>query len=244
MSTSKKASLNPLSLLRDAVTIWNLRFWRVALLTAIIAIPGSILRIIQLDSTTDASIISSLAGMFMTVALTWAFLYEKDLMKLRFTQLYVKSSSRILPFIATSVLFAVTALPALMGIFIIVLSAAEQIPLGFLFFGLAVVLLSVFFVIRLSLATVLVVQNEISALNSLRLSWQVTKGYFMKLTFAWVAIIIAIIVVSGALLTLIGLIKFMRENDYALALSSGVLLTFLLPLFIGYSVQIVKRLEK
>lgn len=76
------------------------------------------------------------------------------------------------------------------------------------------------------------------------MSWQVTKGYLLKLTVAWVVIILAIIVVSGVILSLLGLITFMRENDYALAISNGVLLTFILPMFIGYSVQIVRRLEK
>lgn len=244
MKNPNKASLNPLTLAGDTLTIWKLRFWRVLLLTAIVAIPGSILRILQIDSTTNASIITTLAGMYLSVALTWAFLYEKDLMKLRFAQIYTKSSGRVLSFLATSVLFSLVALPALMGVFVMVLSMAEQIPLAFVAFGLLVVLVSGFFMVRFSLATILVVQNEISAVNALRLSWQVSKGYLLKLILAWAAIIGAIIVVSGVILSLLGLITFMRENDYALALSNGVLLTFILPMFIGYSVQMVRRLEK
>ncbi len=244
MNKPNKVSLNPFTLAGDTLTIWKLRFGRVVLLSAIVAIPGSILRIVQIDSTTNASIVSTLAGMYLSVALTWAFLYEKDLMKLRFSQIYTKSSGRVLSFLATSVLFSLVTLPALMGVFIMVLSMAEQIPLAFVTFGLLVVLISGFFMVRFSLATVLVVQNDISAINSLRLSWQVSKGYFLKLTLAWAVLIVAIIVVSGAILSLLGLITFMRENDYALAISNGVLLTFILPMFIGYSVQIVRRLEK
>lgn len=244
MKKSQKASLNPISLAGDTLTIWKLRFWRVVLLTAIVAIPGSVLRIVQLDSTTDASIITTLAGMFLSAALIWSFLNEKDLMKLRFTQLYVKSSGRVLSFITTSIFFALAALPALLGVYVTVLGIAEQIPAVFVIFGFFVTLISVFFMIRLSLSTILVVQNEISAINSLRLSWQITKGYTIKLALAWTVVIAFIILVSGIILTLLGLIKFMSQNDYALAISNGVLLTFLLPLFIGYSVQIAKRLEK
>lgn len=244
MNKPNKVSLNPFTLAGDTLTIWKLRFGRVVLLSAIVAIPGSILRIVQIDSTTNASIVTTLAGMYLSVALTWAFLYEKDLMKLRFSQIYTKSSGKVLSFLAASVLFSLVALPALMGVFVIVLSLAQQIPLVFVAFGLLVVLISGFFMVRFSLATVLVVQNDISAINSLRLSWQVTKGYLLKLTVAWVVIILAIIVVSGVILSLLGLITFMRENDYALAISNGVLLTFILPMFIGYSVQIVRRLEK
>jgi len=244
MKHPNKASLNPFTLAGDTITVWKLRFWRVVLLSAIVAIPGSVLRIVQIDSTTNASIVTTLAGMYLSVALTWAFLYEKDLMKLRFAQIYTKSSGRVLSFLATSVLFSLVALPALMGVFVIVLSIAEQIPPAFIVFGLLVLLISGYFMVRFSLATVLVVQNEISAINSLRLSWQVSKGYLLKLTLAWTVIIVAIIILSGAVLSLLGLITFMRENDYALALSNGVLLTFILPVFIGYSVQIVRRLEK
>ena len=244
MKHPNKASLNPFTLAGDTITVWKLRFWRVVLLSAIVAIPGSVLRIVQIDSTTNASIVTTLAGMYLSVALTWAFLYEKDLMKLRFAQIYTKSSGRVLSFLATSVLFSLVTLPVLMGVFVIVLSIAEQIPPAFIVFGLLVLLISGYFMVRFSLATVLVVQNEISAINSLRLSWQVSKGYLLKLTLAWTVIIVAIIILSGAVLSLLGLITFMRENDYALALSNGVLLTFILPIFIGYSVQIVRRLEK
>lgn len=244
MKKLQRASLNPLSLANDALTIWKLRFWRIVLMTVVVAVPGSVLRIVQLDSTTDAGIISSLAGMFLTVALTWSFLNEKDLMKLRFTQLYVKSSSRILPFLMTSIFFTLTILPGLLGVFVIVLSIAGQIPLGFAVFGICVLILSLFFMLRLSLATVLVVQNSISSVNSLRLSWQITKGYSIRLVLAWVAILLFIVVVSGGILTLLGLVKFISQNDYAIALSNVLLLTFLLPFFVGYSVQIAKRLEQ
>jgi membrane-anchored glycerophosphoryl diester phosphodiesterase (GDPDase) len=78
----------------------------------------------------------------------------------------------------------------------------------------------------------------------MRLSWEVTKGSVLKITFAWVVILAAIVIFSGLLISAIELIEFFRENIYAQAAINGLLLTFLLPLLIGYGVQIVKRIEK
>lgn len=244
MSKIRKENLNPISLASDTIGIWQIRFWRIIFLCAIVAIPGSMLGVVEIDSTTNASIITTIAGMYLYVALSWSFLFEKDLMKLRLGQLYIKSSGRVLSYLATSILFSIIALPSLLAIFVITLGFAEQIPFGFVLFGLAVAVTCLFFMIRFSLATVLVVQNEISSIQALRLSWQVTQNYLIKLLIAWAALLAAIVAVSGVILWLVGLVAFMRNNVYAAALSNGVLLTFVLPFFIGYSVQIARRLEK
>ena len=244
MSNTRKENLNPISLASDTIGIWQIRFWRIIFLCAIVAIPGSMLGVVEIDSTTNASIITTIAGMYLYVALSWSFLFEKDLMKLRFGQLYIKSSGRVLSYLATSILFSIIALPSLLAIFVITLGFAEQIPIGFVFFGLAVATTCLYFMLRFSLATILVVQNEISSLQALRLSWQVTQNYLIKLFIAWAALFAAIVVVSGVIFWLVGLVAFMRNNVYAAALSNGILLTFVLPFFIGYSVQIARRLEK
>jgi len=244
MSKTRKENLNPVSLASDTISIWQIRFWRIIFLCAIVAIPGSLLGVVEIDSVTNASIITTIAGMYLYVALSWSFLFEKDLMKLRLGQLYIKSSGRVLPYLATSIIFSIIAMPSLLAVFVITLGFAEQIPVGFIFFGLAVAVTCLYFMLRFSLATVLVVQNEISSIQALRLSWQITSGYLIKLLIAWSVLIAAVVVVSGVILWLIGLVAFMRNNVYAVALSNGVLLTFVLPFFIGYSVQITRRLEK
>lgn len=78
----------------------------------------------------------------------------------------------------------------------------------------------------------------------MRLSWEVTKGSVLKIAFAWGVILVVIVIFSGLLISAVELIEFFRENIYAQAAINGLLLTFLLPLLIGYGVQIVKRIEK
>ncbi len=241
---SNKVSLNPLSLIADTCRYWQKYVWRIIFLTAIVAIPGSIVRILQFDSINDASILASLAGLYLSVALTWVFFKEADLKKYRVPSLYVRSSSRFLPFLLTSMYFALTIMPIVFGLMIIILAASSQVPMYFAAFGAALSIGSLYFVVRFSLATTLVVQNEISAFNSMRLSWEVTKGIVIKTAFAWAFIIIAIVLVSGLILSALELISFLKENIYAQVIINGLLLTFFMPLFVGFGVQIVKRIEK
>lgn len=243
-SNSKSISLNPISLIIATCKYWRLNVWRIIFLTAIVAIPGSVVRVLQFDSVNDASIVASVAGLYLSVALTWVFFHESDLKKYRVPTLYVRSSSRFLPFLLTSIYFALIAMPVMLGIMIIILALSTQIPMYYTYIGGLFSLAAMYFVVRFSLATTFVVQNELSSFNAMRLSWEVSAKNSIKLAFAWGSIILLIILASGLLLSGAEQITFLRENLYAQVLLNGLLLTFFLPLFIGYGVQIVKRLEK
>lgn len=239
-----KKSLNPFSLIADTCRYWGKYTWRIIFLTAIVAVPGSFLRQVQFDSINDASIIASLAGLYLSIALVWAFFNEDELKQHKFPSLYINSSSRFLPYLLCSIFFVITIMPIVFGIMIIILALSGQVPMYFVLLGAALGLLELYLVVRFSLATTLVVQNKISAFNSMRLSWEVTKGSVLKIAFAWGVILVVIVIFSGLLISAVELIEFFRENIYAQAAINGLLLTFLLPLLIGYGVQIVKRIEK
>ena len=53
MSKIRKENLNPISLASDTIGIWQIRFWRIIFLCAIVAIPGSMLGVVEIDSTTN-----------------------------------------------------------------------------------------------------------------------------------------------------------------------------------------------
>jgi len=241
---ARKVNLNPITLAGDTIAVWQIRFWRIILLSGIVAVPASLLGPLQIDSTTNLGFVITIAGIYLCVALSWSFLFEKDLMKLNLGKLYLKSSGRVLPYLATLIIFLLVALPVLLSLVVITLGIAlEQLSI-LVFFGLAVSAGSLYFMLRFSLATVLVVQKNITSLQALKLSWQLTRGNIVLLFVAWLAVILTVVVVSSTALWLVGLIEFVRNSDYALALISGLLMTFLLPFFIGYSVQITRRLEK
>lgn len=238
-----ETSLNPIKLMIATCKYWRTYFWRITWLTAIVAIPGSMIRVVQFDSVNDASIVASLAGLYLSVALTWIFFKEADLKKFKFPSLYVRSSVRFLPFLLTSIFFVCISMPSLIGIMIIILSISAQIPLAFAIVGLIISLASIYLIVRFSLATTLVVPHEISAFNAMRLSWQVTKGNIIRISLAWASIVFGIVILSGLLLSGFEFIPLFAENLYAQVVLNGLLLTFLLPLFIGYGVQMVQRLE-
>lgn len=239
-----KSQLNPFSIISSSVKTWRNNFWKILLATIIVTIPGSFIKVFQFDSVNDASIVASIAGLYLCVALIWSFFNLSAINKNSFLKLYILSSSRFLPYLFTSVLFAIVCMPAIFSIMLMVLSVSLQIPWAFSIVAIFTLIASIYLAVRLSIAPILVVQNDITAFNALRLSWQVVKGNIIKITFAWAVALFGVIVISGIIFTLVNLNQFMASSAFVQLLLNGILLSLLLPLFIGYGVELVKRLEK
>lgn len=244
MSKLLATKLNPISILKSSCGIWAKSFWRIFWLTAIVAIPGSYTRVLAFDSVNDASILASIAGLYLTLALTFAFLNQPKLLENRFTKLYVLSSSRFIPFLFASIVFSVLTLPAILGVSLIILAISVPLSPFFIVLGVALILVILFFMLRFSIATVLVVQNDITAFNAFRLSWQVTKKKLVSLTLDWMFIFIITIIIAGIVLTAADYFLSAANNVYIQVSVNALLLLFVLPLFVGYSVEIAKRLEQ
>ena len=56
MTKIRKENLNPISLASDTIGIWQIRFWRIIFLCAIVAIPGSMLGVVEIDSTSAPAV--------------------------------------------------------------------------------------------------------------------------------------------------------------------------------------------
>lgn len=244
MSKNSSNNLNPVSILKSSCNIWLNSFWKIFFMTAIVAIPGSYTRVLAFDSVNDASIIASIAGLYLTLALTYSFLNDQLLAKNRFSKLYVLSSARFLPFLFASIIFSVITLPAVLGISLIILAISVPLSPLFILLGVVLVLSCLYVMLRFSIATVLVVQNDISAFNAFRLSWQVTAKKLVRLSVDWLFILLISVVISGAVLTGADYVLSAADNLYIQVAVNALLLLFVLPLFIGYSVEITKRLEQ
>jgi hypothetical protein len=213
-------------------------------MTAIVAIPGSYTRVLAFDSVNDASIIASIAGLYLTLALTYSFLNDQLLVKNRFTKLYVLSSGRFLPFLFASIIFSVVTLPAALGVSLIILAISVPLSPLFIVLGVGLIVLCLYMMLRFSVATVLVVQNDITAFNAFRLSWQVTSKNLIRLFIAWAFVLIISVAISGIVLTGADYFLSAANNIYIQVAVNALLLLFVLPLFISYSVEITKRLER
>ena len=244
MSKTTTNQLNPLSILRSTCSIWSKSFWRILFMTAIVAIPGSYTRVLAFDSINDASIIASIAGLYLTLALTYSFINNKQLLSTKFTKLYVLSSARFLPFLFASIMFSVITLPAVFGVSLIILSISTELSPLLVALGVLFVVLSLYLMLRFSIATVLVVQNDITAFNAFRLSWQVTAKKLIRLSLDWIFIFFISVVISGLVLTGADYFLSAANNLYIQVAVNALLLLFVLPLVVGYSVEITKRLEQ
>lgn len=244
MSKNTNINLNPITILKDSCAIWAKSFWKVLFMAAIVAIPGSYTRVLAFDSVNDASIIASIAGLYLTLALTYSFLNDQILVKNRFTKLYVLSSGRFLPFLFASIIFSVVTLPAALGISLIILAISVPLSPAFIFLGVGLILLCTYMMLRFSVATVLVVQNDITAFNAFRLSWQITNKNLVRLIIAWAFVLLIAIAISGIVLTGADYFLSAANNIYIQVAVNALLLLFVLPLFVGYSVEITKRLEQ
>jgi hypothetical protein len=244
MSKVIDKKLNPISILKSSCNTWAKSFWKIFILTAVVAIPGSYTRILAFDSVNDASIIASIAGLYLTLALTYSFINEQKLLENRFTKLYVLSSSRFLPFLFASIIFSVLALPAIFGVSLIILAISIPLSPLFIVLGAVLILVILYLMLRFSIATVLVVQNDITAINAFRLSWQVTNKKQIGLAISWITIILLSAIISVMVLSASDYLLSAAENVYIQVAVNALLLIFVLPLFIGYSVEIAKRLEQ
>lgn len=244
MSKTLDKRLNPVSILKSSCGVWAKSFWRIFILTAIVAIPGSYTRVLAFDSVNDASIIASIAGLYLTLVLTYSFLNEQKLLENRFTKLYVLSSSRFLPFLFASIIFSVLTLPAILGISLIILAISTPLSPLFIVLGVVLILAILYLMLRFSIATVLVVQNDITAFNAFRLSWQVTNTKQIGLALSWITIFLLSVMISGVVLTASDYLLSAANNIYVQVAVNALLLIFVLPLFIGYSVELAKRLEQ
>lgn len=239
-----KTSLNPITILKSSYNLWRKNFVKITLATVIVAVPGSFIRVYQFDGVNDASIITSFAGLYLCVMLIWSFFNIDQIKKNSFLKLYILSSARFLPYLFASLLFAIICMPALLSVLLIILAVSTQIPWAFSIFGVGIILAILYLVIRFSLATTLVVQNDITAFNAMRLSWQISKGRIVMIGLSWLVALGLVVVLSGVIFSLINLISVLASSAFVQLLLNGILLSIFLPLFVSYGVELVKRLEQ
>ena len=244
--TSKKPfSLNPISLLLDSLRDFKAQFVKILLVSAVVAIPGSILRVITFDNgVTDFSIVASIAGLYASLALLYAFAQPAKLKKNSWAKTYVESSGRFLPYLGVTILQGAVALVSILGLLVPVLVISDVVSPVFGLFGVAAGLITLWLLIKLSLASVITATTPLGVLAALRASWLGTKKHFWPLLFAWMCILVAIIVVSGIILSGVYAMPTFANNQLIIALVNGILVSFILPVVIGYAVHIWNRIKQ
>lgn len=238
---SKIKTLNIFVITKTTLKFIVANWKKLFLLTLIVTLPASLFRAVQLDSTTDASLVATFAGFFLTLTLYWCFAENFKLSKTKIVKAYVLASSRILPFILATIIISLFTLPIIFGVLIFVLAFSAQISLWFGVVGLAMIFFGLYILVKSSFITTIAAVETSSAFTALQLSWAITKGNFWKVLFSWIYLFTVLVVLSGIILTPVLRINVVSQNDYLQAIISGLLLIIFLPFTIGYITNLYKN---
>jgi hypothetical protein len=237
----KKVSLHSWrNLGRSTKWLWQ-NFGKLMLITAIVAIPVGLLR----SSSADYSILGSVAGLFLLIALTIVSLDTKAMAK-SLAQIYNQASANYLRMIGVMLLLTVVFVPAMMGLSMAILIIGQQISLWPLL-GAFSLLVSVFFsylLVRLSLTGIALIDMNLSVAAAARLSLRLSKKRFWRLLGSYTLVLFVLFFVSGLSIQLLLLIPFVQTSDVVVNLINGVLLTLLVPVLIRYVVSNYQAIQK
>ncbi len=242
--TTIKVSLNPFSLLGETVSIFRAHLSKIFLISAIVAIPGSILRVTSFDNgVTDFSIVASLAGLYASLALLFAFYYPKKTKTTSWVKIYITASARFLPFLGVTVIQSLVGMFVILGGLLPVLYLAGVVAAPFALVGVVFALLALWLLVRLSIAGIIVATTEMSVITALRASLLGTKKRLWILFFDWLVIFAIATLLSGIVLRAVYMVPALGDNQLIVAVVNGVLVTILLPIILGYGVCIWQRIQ-
>ena len=109
--------------------------------------------------------------------------------------------------------------------------------------GLAGVALSVFLLVRFSLAQVLAVGKRQSVYRSLVNSQVITKGNRLKIFFGFFLILAVIIAIASGIQFILGIRQSINENIFLNYAVYVIEVTVFLPIFYVYQIKLVEELN-
>lgn len=237
----KKIKLQSFRTLGRTTKWLKAHFVKIFLLTAIVAIPISLLRT---QVTVDLSVVGSVAGLFLMIALIVVSLDDKNL-QLKLSAIYNQASIHFLRIIGVLLLLTVLFVPAMMAVSVAILVIGQQIgpwPLLALL-ALIVAAFFVYFLVRLSLTGIAVVDQNVSVFQAARISLGLSKKRFWRLFGSLMLVIFTVLFASGLIIQLLLLVPIVQTNELLINLINGLLLSALLPIFTKYIVTIYQTIK-
>lgn len=232
-----KLILQSLRLIKSSVK----PFVKIAVVSAVVNL------LLQLLLTPDASsLYQGLWFLFTSCALIWAVRHVKDKqVKLTLRAAYYEGTAPVLKFFLVTCVVAIATLPFSFGIFIFL--TVSRLALGSLLpivlSGLAWALLSVATIVLLSrwtFALPIVTLPQMRPIESLRISWALTKGRTRQIVVRLGIVLLYIIILAVLTVVLLSLIS--TSNTAGLALLGLMTNIFIIPFFYVYLFQLYHEL--
>lgn len=248
MSKSKptkkiKVKLQPFRTLGQSGKWYMANFGKLLLLTIIITLPASFLRT---DPNLDFGLVGSIAGLFLLLVLALVSLAPNNL-KLSLAKLYNLASQYFLRAIGVLLVLIVLLVAVTMTLSVATLAVAQISGLLGIALGLLALVTAgffLYFLVRMSLAGVVLVDTDSRVVGSFKQSLRLTKKRFWKLLWAWTVLLIVVVVVTGVVLQALLFVPVINTSETAINIANGLLLTLVLPLIVRSVVSYYQKLTK
>ena len=214
-------------------------------IAAIVFVPSAIIRQYTNGSTgaNDYSIVLYLADLFAVLALFWRVQGRATQGTHKIRDLYVASSRRYLPFLLIAVLLAVVLIPFALGFLLIFLTTAAGLAAYYLIGGFLIVAICLFLIIRLSMAIVVVVDDQNTWRRAIAISWQTSRRHWWYLAWSYMIYFVAAAILAGVALNVYRLIPVIGKNSIGIGVMNGLLLAITIPILTIYATNIFANLQ-
>jgi len=225
------------------------------LMAAVVFVPSAIIRQFTASSSSgnDYSIALYLADLFAVLALFWRAQgrgagssqggADTASSSPKIRDIYVASSRRYLPFLLIAVLLAVILVPFALGFLLIFLTTAAGLAAYYLIGGFLIIAVCLFIIVRLSLAIVAVVDEQMTWRSAIRTSWRLTRRQWWHLALSYLTYFVVAALLAGAILSLFGHIPAIGRNSIAIGVVNGLLLAVTIPILTIYATNLFVNLQ-
>lgn len=159
---------------------------------------------------------------------------------------FISTAALKLPqFFAVSLVQLLSGLPLFLGLFLL-LTAVSIGKAGWwlVILGILALAFATIISIRLSLASILVVEKDITSIAALRISYRLTRKNFWRTLWLLTIYFFTAIFFSTIIFIIVGLIPKVAQNNLASGAVGGLLLSVMVPVYGYYLSVIVKYYEK
>lgn len=242
----KSRRLGIVKIVRASLSFYKQNFIKLSSVASIVLLSSSVVKAYDQNSSTNSDIVLILyvAGLFALVALIWVCFNAEKVKRVPLSQIYVSSSARFLPLLLVSIAQTLMSLLAIVGGFVFLLATAAGLGWWLAVIGGVMILLSIWLLVRYSLAGLLVVGESVSGRTALKRSRELTKKFFWRLLGSYVGFVIVIGFSCGLVLEIFVRLPVLSKIWFFQGLVNGILLSIVVPLMVIFGYQLYQVLDE
>ena len=225
---------------------WLGEFNNYTKLVLVVALPVAALTILQADGNTgDFGLTMAFAWSFTIIALITYSTKKTGPKDAKIAGIYSAASGRFLQYLGVSLIMIFFAAPAVAGWLGILTALTQQQSnsLILLALGATGLVLSVYLLVRFSLAQVITVGFQKTVLQSLKDSSKLTKGNRLKVFIGFFILLLLVFLIANGIQLLLSLSRVVNENTIINNMVYVIEATIFLPILYVFQVKLYEALN-